>query len=125
MPFREQLARSIETDFLKRPGVTRVTHGGGTGYAVGDDVFAFLSDEGVVLKLEDGERQALLRAPNARHYNPEKPGLRDELVELVLSTFMDVMTAMEWVRRAYSEAANRAGTHGKSKGHHHRGLFSR
>jgi TfoX/Sxy family transcriptional regulator of competence genes len=122
MPFHEQLAKSIEKDFLKRPGVQCITYSGGIGYAVGDDMFAFLSDDGVVLKLEETERQALLHAPNARHYQPKKPGARDELVELVLNTFMDVMTAMEWVRRAYSEAANRAG---KSKGHHRRGLFSR
>jgi hypothetical protein len=121
MPFREQLAKSIEKDFLKRPGVKRIAHSGGTGYAVGDDLFAFLSDDGVVLKLNEGERQALLRAPNARHYEPKKPEAKDQLVELVLNSFMDVMTGMEWVRRAYSEAANRAG---KVKGHR-RGLFSR
>ena len=121
MPFREQLAKSIEKGFLKRPGVQRITHSGGVGYAVGDDVFAFMSDDGVVLKLEDAEREALLRAPNARRYEPKKPGMRDELVELVLNTFMDVMTGIEWVRRAYSEAANRAA---KAKPHR-RGLFSR
>jgi len=121
MPFREQLAKSIEQSFLKRPGVERITFSGGTGYAIGDDVFAFLSDDGVVLKLDEAEREALLHAPNARHYESKKPGVRNELVELVLNTFMDVMTAMEWVRRAYSEAANRAG---KAKPHHRRGLFS-
>ena len=121
MPFQEQLAKKIEKDFLSRPGVQRVTRGGEQAYAVGDDVFAFLSDDGLVLKLDEAERTALLRAPNARRYEQDKPGKREEFVELVVKNFTDVMTGMEWVRRAYSEAAKRAAPP-KS---HRRGLFSR
>jgi TfoX/Sxy family transcriptional regulator of competence genes len=120
MPFQEQLAKNIERDFLNRPGVQSMKHGEGVAYAIGDDVFAFLSDDGLVLRLDEAERTALLRAPNAHLYEQSKPGKRDPLVELVIHSFMDVMTGMEWVRRAYSEAANRAG---KAKGHR-RGLFS-
>ena len=121
MPFREQLAKSIDKGFLKRPGVQRIAQTHGPAYAIGDDVFAFISDDGIVLRLEDAERAGLLHARNARPYHPEKAGARDELVELVLNSFMDVMTGMEWVRRAYSEAAQRAA---KAKPHR-KGLFSR
>jgi hypothetical protein len=121
MPFREQLAKSIEKGFLKRPGVQRIAQKTGPAYAIGDDVFAFISDDGIVVRLEDAERSGLLHAPNARPYHPEKPGARNELVELVLNSFMDVMTGIEWVRRAYSEAANRAA---KAKPHR-KSLFSK
>ena len=121
MPYREQLAKSIDKDFLKRPGVQRMKRGDGVAYAVGDDVFAFISDDGLVLKLSETERTALLRFPNARQFDENKPGRHDELVELVMNSFTDVMTGMEWVRRAYSEAAARAAKTKK----HRRGLFSR
>jgi hypothetical protein len=121
MPYREQLANSIDKTFLKRAGVQRVKHGEGDAYAVGDDVFAFLTEDGLVLKLGDDERAALLHSPNARPYDENEPGRHDELVELVMHSFADVMTGMEWLRRAYSEAATRAAKTKK----HHRGLFSR
>jgi TfoX/Sxy family transcriptional regulator of competence genes len=120
MSYREQLTKSIDKDYLKRPGVQRVRRGDSVAYAIGDDVFAFLSDDGLVLKLEEAERAALLRTPNARRYEDNKPGRHEQLVELVIDTFMDVMTGMEWVRRAYGEAAKRAAP---AKGHR-RGLFS-
>jgi len=121
MPYREQLAKTIEDDFLNRPGVQRVKRGHGTAYAVGDDVFAFISDDGLVLKLSESEQTSLLRFPNARRFGENKPGRHDQLVELVMNSFTDVMTGMEWVRRAYSEASARAGKAKK----HRRGLFSR
>jgi hypothetical protein len=121
MAYREQLAKSIEKGFLKRPGVQRMQRGEGVAYAIGDDVFAFLSDNGLVLKLDETERTALLRAPNAHRYEDTKPGRHEQLVELVIESFMDVMTGMEWVRRAYSEAVSRAAKTKKP----HRGLFSR
>ena len=120
MPFQDQLAKNIDKDFLSRPGVQRIRRGAGFAYAVGDDLFAFLSDDGLVLKLEEAERAALLRTSSARPYEQDKPGKRNELVELVVKNYMDVMTGMEWVRRAYSSAAKRATA---AKGHR-RGLFS-
>ena len=121
MPYRERLAEHIEKDFLGRSGVQRLKRGGSVSYAVGEEVFAFLSDDGVVLKLDHAQREALLHAPNARAYETDKPGKRDELVELVLRSFMDVMTGMEWVRHAYVSAAKRANPPKKRR----RGFFSR
>jgi hypothetical protein len=121
MPYREQLTKSIDKGFLNRPGVERVNRREGIAYALGDDVFAFISDDGLVLKLSHGERESLLRTSNARRFEEDKPGRHDELVELVIHSFTDVMTGMEWVRRAYSEAATRAAKTKK----HRRGLFSR
>jgi hypothetical protein len=118
MVFQEQLAKHIEKDFLHRHGVQRVKRGAGFAYAVGDEVFAFLSDDGVVLRLDEPERGALLHTPNARPFTSGHTHKEDELVELVIENFMDMMTGMEWVRRAYSSAAKRAAA---AKGHH-RGL---
>jgi len=121
MPYREQLAQSIEKDFLKRPGVQRLRRGDGTAYAVGDQVFAFISDDGVVLKLDEAQRSVLLRSRNARPFEQDKPGKNEGLVELVVNSFMEVMTSMEWVRHAYSSATKRAAP---AKGRR-RGFFSR
>jgi hypothetical protein len=119
MAFQEQLAKHIDKDFLNRHGVQRVKRGAGSAYAVGEEVFAFLSDNGVVLRLDEPERSALLHTPNARPFAGGHTHREDELVELVIDNFMDMMTGMEWVRRAYSSAAKRAAA---AKGHH-RGPF--
>ena len=96
-----EVAKQLEETLLRWKGVEAQRVSSRTSFTIQGSLFAFLTKEGVVVKLHPRQQEDALKVRGSSAHSPSrKREDGDDLVELPLETKRDLNQALPWLRRA-------------------------